>query len=215
MAFIPSALSTVDCGVIIVLALSSCLGFIRGFTKEALGLCSWVGALCGTTLLQPMTRSLIAPYVHHSTALFVCSLGGSFLILLLLGGILTHYIVNMIHRSVLSSVDRTLGLPFGFARGYFFVSCVLLGYTLFSGGALHPAVSKAELFPFVQSGASWMRSFLESTPDALRFFSRADGRNTRKRLVLPTREKLEDFIAPRLRRSKKRIESLDNLIRGS
>jgi membrane protein required for colicin V production len=218
MPSIAATFSAVDYSVIAVLVLSSGFGFMRGLTREALGLCSWIGAFWGTTVLEPTVRPFVASYVHNSTALSVCSIGSSFLALLLLGALISRGIVHIVQKSALSSIDRTLGLPFGFVRGYLLVSCALLGYIFASGSVLHPAVERAKLLPFVRYGALWVRSFLGSMPNASLplFLTEREAIEISKSPLSPPREKLEDFVAPRLERPapfpKRQEENLDVLI---
>jgi uncharacterized membrane protein required for colicin V production len=155
--------------------------------------------------------------VHHPTALSVCSVGGGFLALLLVGALISRGIVSVIQKSALSSIDRTLGLPFGFARGYLVVSCALLIYAMFSDSVLHSAVERSKLFPFIQQGSLWIHSFLDKMPDSLQILpaDRGTAGILKGSIAQPQHEKLEDFIAPRLKQPEKQEETLDTLIQAS
>ncbi|MDR0407165.1 MAG: CvpA family protein, partial [Holosporales bacterium] len=164
---VPDTFSMVDYVVISALAFSSIIGFLRGLTREALGLLSWIGAIWGTSWLEPFVRPFLTDYIHHPTALSVCSIGGSFLVLLIVGTFISHGIAGVIQKSGLSSIDRTLGIPFGFVRGYLIISGALLIYATFSKETLPYAIENAKFFPIVRYGALWVHSLMDSLPDAL------------------------------------------------
>jgi membrane protein required for colicin V production len=206
-----SSLSAVDWGVLGILGWSGVTGFLHGFTREALRLTAWMMALWGTPKLDSLLKPLLEPYFSHTLALSASSLGASFLLLLIAGTLIGRSLSGLIQKSVLSSLDRTLGLPFGLLRGYLLISCALLGYSAFSGGVLAPAVQESRFFPFIQPGASWIYTLIKAVPDGASL-------ETFLQEVPPSpQEKIEDFVAPRLEKKspQREQETLDALTQSS
>lgn len=108
-----------------MIGLSSLTGLFRGVIKEVIALGIWiVGIWMGYHYSQSLTPWL-QPYILNPTARTVAG----FLIILvgvLFSGAVVNFILSlMLRRSGLSSIDKILGMGFGFLRGVFIVSLVL------------------------------------------------------------------------------------------
>lgn len=152
-------MNLVDLAVLIVLALSGLVGFVRGLVREVLGLGAWVGALFVASPLglfpytQPVARRLIADPALADPAAF----GAVFLVALIVLWIVARVASDRVRASVLRGVDRMLGLVFGAARG---AALVILAYIV--AGLAIPVdawpvpVREARLLPAVHRGAAWL-----------------------------------------------------------
>ncbi len=124
-------------GVLVLIVLISCIaGFIRGFTREVLGLVSWGGSIYGALYLYPFLVPFIQNYIESPVVATLLSGLGIFCVLFFFLSLLSKGISTKVKGSILSGFDRTLGLIFGIARGW-----ILLGF-LFVGAAF--------LIPFAQ-----------------------------------------------------------------
>ncbi|WP_431281759.1 CvpA family protein [Humitalea sp. 24SJ18S-53] len=148
----------VDIALLVVMALSAIIAFFRGLVAEVLGVAAWVGAVALAFLLQPQTLPMLLPYVEPRWLAEVLAVGGVFLITLVVLKLLIGWISGHIQRSMLGGLDRTLGIPFGIARGAFLA---ILAYVV--GGLFVPtadkwpdAVRDARALPHVAEAADWM-----------------------------------------------------------
>ncbi len=152
-----------DLGIIGIIILSGLVGFVRGITRETLGLLSWGGSLFIAFYCYPYLRPLLSPYI--SSTLIVDVLSGLilFFLSLLILILLTKGISNQIKGSVLSGLDRTFGIFFGLGRGWILTSLAYLILTFFLNPTLWPQnIKNANLLPFVSYGAGLI---LEIFPD--------------------------------------------------
>lgn len=149
----------VDLAVLILLALSGMVGFVRGLVREVLGLGAWVGALLVASPLglfpyvQPYARQAIADPAIADPVAF----GIVFFAVLILLWIVASRVSAAVRGSMLGGLDRTLGLVFGVGRG---AALVVVAYIL-AGLALPvetwPAsVREARLLPATHRGAAWL-----------------------------------------------------------
>ena len=155
-----------DLAIFIVILISGALAFVRGFVHELLAVAAWVGAaivtVYGLPFVLPYARDLIAIQIVADIAA-----GAGIFILVLAGlSVLTHWLARHVRESSLGSVDRSLGLLFGFARGAFLV-CV--AWILLLWGLPrqdHPVwISEARALPLVEQGAD---ALLAALPEDLR-----------------------------------------------
>ena len=151
----------VDLLVIAVIAFSAMLAFLRGLVREVMGIGAWVGAailaVWGGPSLEPRVRAwtgngdLAAPLAY--VGVFV----GSLILLSIVAGL----IGGVVRGSLLGSIDRTLGVVFGLARGALLVCVAYIG-----AGLLMPAdrwpdpVVEARALPYAYEGAAWLASQL-------------------------------------------------------
>lgn len=158
-----STLPWADLGIIGIIFLSALVGFVRGITRETLGLLSWGGALFIAFYFYPSLRPFLMPYI--SSTLIVDVLSGLilFFISLLILILLTKGLSNQIKGSILSGLDRTFGIFFGLARGWILTSLSYLVLAFFLNPTLWPqSIKDAHLLPFVSYGANLI---LEIFPD--------------------------------------------------
>lgn len=120
-----------DYGIVAVVVLSILIGFVRGFTREFLGLGTWVLAVLLSVLFGPAAAVALTPHFEHPLVRAGLAYGGLFLAGLLVGGILTAVLVTHIRESRFSTADRTLGSGLGLIRGVLLIGlAVLLGGTV-------------------------------------------------------------------------------------
>ena len=148
-------LNWVDLAVLVVVAISAALAFMRGFVRETLGIAAWGGAgylsYSGIDFVRPMVRDMIgnpemADIVAHA---------GLFLAGLLVLTIITSLIAQIFHSLGLGALDRTLGILFGLARGAALTVAAYIGAGWLALPERWPQpVREARLLPLVAEGAA-------------------------------------------------------------
>ena len=156
-----------DVMVIAVVALSALFAFVRGFVHELLSLAAWFGAgvatFYGIDYVIPVARDLtdVQPLadIGAGTAIF--------LVVLVVLTILARLVVRRIRKSGLGTLDRSLGLLFGVARGALLLAIAWLvaAWTFQEEDAYPPWIAEARTLPLVQYGA---QSLYDLLPEGLR-----------------------------------------------
>jgi len=115
-----------DFVVLGIIAISILVGAIRGFIKEAFSLAVWAAAFLvafqysGTLALQ------LESHIELPSARTALAFSGLFLLVLLIGGLLTFLIGKLVEKTGLSGTDRLLGGVFGGVRGLVLVIALML-----------------------------------------------------------------------------------------
>ncbi|WP_404381283.1 CvpA family protein [Caenispirillum salinarum] len=189
-------LNVLDLIVLVVLLLSAVLAFFRGFVHETLGIAAWVGAglaaLYGLPIVQAEVRQLI-PVTWAADAAAAVAI---FLVTLLVLSILTRGIARKVQDSSLGSVDRSLGVLFGLARGAFLVGLAYILLAWMIPPADHPDwIREARGLPLIQRTAAMIQ---EAVPEELGIGQAADtGRKTAEDAI-ELKRNLDTLIQPRV-----------------
>jgi membrane protein required for colicin V production len=165
--------NTLDLIVISVVVLSGLFAFVRGFVREALSIVAWIGA--GLVAYYGFERfaPTVGKLVTNPLAAQLTTAGLLFVVSLLVFSIGVGMLSDLVRASRMGSVDRSLGLIFGLARG---VLVVCLGYLVTvqviakgpwppKAEALPPFMAEARSRPFLESGAGTLLKMLP--PDLL------------------------------------------------
>ncbi len=152
----------VDVAILVGLGVSALLGLLRGFVREVLGIAAWVGAGAVAVWAHPMLAAKVHGWLPNDPALASpIAFGVAFLASLVVLLIVTHLIAKGVHRVGLGSLDRSLGLLFGLARG---AALVVLAYILAQMvipiDQLPPVVQASRAVPFAYQGAVWVVGWL-------------------------------------------------------
>lgn len=107
----------VDWFLLGALVVSILIGVWRGFTREILGLATWILALVAAFLLSPVAEAHLHSHIAVESVRRAAAYGIVFFVALLIGGIVTHLVSSLVRKSPLSGLDRTVGAGFGLARG--------------------------------------------------------------------------------------------------
>lgn len=99
------------------LAVSILIGIWRGFTREMLGLASWLLSLAAALWFAPRLAPLLGghiatPSIRLAVAYALVFVGG-----LVIGALLTAAVSALVRQSPLSGLDRAIGAGFGAVRG--------------------------------------------------------------------------------------------------
>lgn len=148
-------LQALDFVIIAVLLISASLSLIRGFTKEVLSITGWVVSGYAAIFLGPSLKPVLANYTDID---WVISGGGMlivFLIVLIVFSIGGGMIAGQLKSSSLGPLDRSLGVLFGAARGFFIICSAYLGISSVIPEDDHPDfIADAQLRPMLQTGSA-------------------------------------------------------------
>lgn len=161
-----TAFNGVDWTILVVLALSMALSLWRGFTREAISLAGWVAAFLLANLYAVEVAGYLAQWIDNVTGRYVVAYATVFVATLVLAGLLSRLVRQVIKVSGLSLLDRVLGTAFGFARGVILV--VVAAYLL---RQLAPpqnlqVLHQSQLMPHIDMLVQWVQlTFNQLTTD--------------------------------------------------
>ncbi len=145
----------VDLAIIAVIGFSGILAFMRGFVREVMGIGAWVGAVIFAWWATPFVRDRFHGWIANPDIADPVAAAAMFTVGLIFLSIIAGMIGSVVRGSVLSGIDRTLGVVFGFARG---AALVVMAYVIAGmvvvADKWPSAVLEAKLLPYVFQGAS-------------------------------------------------------------
>jgi membrane protein required for colicin V production len=147
---------------------------MRGFVREAVALVFWIVAIWAAwhfgPLVEPHLGGLLAgpavrPWVGRLVVLVLVIVAGG-----IVGMLLSHFL-----RAVaFGSLDRVMGVLFGFARGV-----VLVGLMVICGELLHlnhePWWRQSTLIPYGETVGDWLRAMVGEKGDPWAKLERVTG----------------------------------------
>jgi len=116
----------VDLVILVVIGLSVLTGIIRGLVKEVLALGIWILAIWLAFNYSEGLDPWLQHYIQDKTARMVVGFIAIMVGTLIAGGLFNALLGYLLKQSGLSSTDRILGMGFGFVRGVFIVSFVMV-----------------------------------------------------------------------------------------
>lgn len=153
----------IDAVILGVVALSALFSMVRGFVREVLSVAAWVGALLACLHFYLPVQPYIESLLPHGLAHFAVygAMAIVFLVTLIVLSIISGLLGGLVRNSPLSSLDHSLGIVFGLARGAIiaFLAYIALGMAEPSS-SWPPPVAHAQLLPLAQKGAVWLTGFI-------------------------------------------------------
>lgn len=136
-------------------------GVIRGFTNDVLGLMTWVGAFALTALLFPLLQPTIQNYITEPFFADVVLGFVTFILTLILLVAIAKSISNRVRKSMLSGLDRTLGILSGLFRGTLILTAIYFMSLMFwKAGATPDAFQNSRLLPIINTSGQFVHRFL-------------------------------------------------------
>ena len=129
-----ASLNFVDYAIFLVLAISSILSTLRGMTRESLGLLGWGLSILMARLIAPILEDPVSSVVPNEQLVAGIAWTVPFLITVILWFVIASLISPGLKKAGLGSLDRWLGVVFGFVRGIFIVTAIYLGVVIGLGG---------------------------------------------------------------------------------
>ncbi len=115
-----------DYVVIGIVAISILVGSIRGFIKEAFSLAVWAAAFLVAFQYSGALALQLESHIELPSARTSLAFVSLFLLVLLVGGLVTFLIGKLVEKTGLSGTDRLLGAVFGSVRGLAIVLAIIL-----------------------------------------------------------------------------------------
>lgn len=152
----------VDGVVIAIFVVSALLAFARGFVREVMGIAAWVGAGAVAWWAGPLVLEKFQQWIDDPNLAYAAAYASVFIGALILFSVVAGMIGGLVRVSLLSGLDRTLGLAFGIVRGAAIVVAAYIGLGLVLP---HPdrwpePVQQARSTPYIYQGAEWAAKFL-------------------------------------------------------
>ena len=129
-----SSLNFIDYAILVILAISAVLSTLRGMTREALGLLGWALAVLLARLTGPLLEEPISSIVPNEDLVSGIAWTIPFIITVIVWFVLATLISPGLKKAGLGSLDRWLGVIFGFVRGVFMVTAIYIGVLIGLGG---------------------------------------------------------------------------------
>lgn len=152
-------MSGIDWLLLGIVAASTLLGLMRGLIGVVASLVAWVLACWVAFRFGGDVAFVLAGSGQPTIGYVLAGYALSFLVVLVVVGVVGWWIRKLVHSVGLSGLDRLLGVAAGFVRGVF-VACVavlLLGLTSMPRD---PDWQTSRVVPVFVPGALWMQAWL-------------------------------------------------------
>jgi len=160
-------ITLLDILLLVVMLISGLLAMIRGFMREILSIGAWGIAALVTLYSYTRVLPIAKQYFASDMVAAGVSVGGVFLLTLLIVSIITVRISDMILDSRVGALDRTLGFLFGLGRGLVIVVVAFLFFAWLVPDRSQPEwVRGAKSKVVLQSTGQWLMSMLPDDPES-------------------------------------------------
>jgi membrane protein required for colicin V production len=160
-------ITLLDILLLVVMLISGLLAMIRGFMREILSIGAWGVAALATLYSYSRVLPMAKQYFSSDMVAAGVSVGGIFLLTLLVVSIITVRISDMILDSRVGTLDRTLGFLFGLGRGLVIVVVAFLFFAWLVPERSQPEwVKGAKSKVVLQSTGQWLMSMLPDDPES-------------------------------------------------
>jgi len=160
-------ITLLDIILLAVMLISGLLAMIRGFMREILSIGAWGVAALVTLYAYPRVLPIAQGYVSSNMVAAAASVGGVFLLTLLIVSIITVRISDMVLDSRVGALDRTLGFLFGLGRGLLLVVVAFLFFAWLVPERSQPEwVRGAKSKVVLQSTGKWLTDMLPDDPES-------------------------------------------------
>ncbi|MDC0649796.1 CvpA family protein [Alphaproteobacteria bacterium] len=157
-----ATLTLVDYGIFLVLILSAILSILRGITRELLGLAGWAVSILVANFTAPMIETSISDFLQAkglgAALAWALPFAASVVIWFILAGLLAPGL----KRVGFGSLDRWLGILFGFIRGFGLVLIVFVAAVFAAEGEdnLPDIVKESQSTPALSLSAHYFSGFV-------------------------------------------------------
>ncbi len=156
-----------DLVILGILLVSIVVSLFRGFIKEVFSILVWVAAIFAAFRVAGPLAGALEPIIDLPSARLIVAFAAVFVLVLIVGGLISFLVGKMVEKTGLSPTDRLFGGLFGLARGLVIVvlAVLLLRVTPF---AEDPWWGDSRLLPTFETLAEQARLWLpESVRDLL------------------------------------------------
>lgn len=179
-----------DILILVFIGLSVITGLIRGFVKELIALSVWVLAIWLALKYYPVVDPWLQKFIVDKTIRTIVAFIIILLGTLIAGGIVNALLSFILQRSGLSGTDRLLGMGFGFIRGIFMISLILVAIKMTSV-PIETYTNKSLLYAKFDPIVNWISGFV---PDFIKKVQDFENNNIDvSTLPLPTEQNKQNL----------------------
>lgn len=149
----------IDISILSIIGLSVIIGIFRGFIREVLSLVNLGVAIFASKYFHDVAQGYLQNFIDSTSIRSVVAFVVVFVIFIVIGSVLTHFIGFLVKKSGLGGTDKFLGLLFGFVRGSLVCAIILAGVS-FSSFKTQPSWQKASLIPVFSPLIEWFNNNL-------------------------------------------------------
>lgn len=149
----------VDWAIISVVVISTLISIMRGFVKEALSLGTLIAAILIARLFGNQVADMLVDFISVPSLRLAAAYGGLYLATMIIGGMINHLVYQVVRIAGLSSINRILGMGFGFVRGGLIV-VVAVAIMARMPISEDPWWQSSRLIPQVIVTADWLQIFV-------------------------------------------------------
>ena len=147
-----------DAAILIVTGISCLFGLWRGLIKEVLSLLTWIAALLVARVYSEYLAEFFVNLINSSNVRYVTAFSILFVVVMMLGTMMNHFMAKLINVTGLKFADRILGGVFGIARGVVIVLVILFIASVFA--AETQQWQQSQLVPYGMAAIEWSRIFI-------------------------------------------------------
>ena len=157
-----ATLTLIDYGIFLVLILSAILSTLRGMTRELLGLTGWAVSILVANFTSPMIETPIADFLQVKGLGVALAWALPFAASVVIWFILASLLAPGLKRVGFGSLDRWLGVLFGFTRGFGLVLIVFVAAVFAAEGEdnLPDIVKDSQSSPALSRSAYYFSGFV-------------------------------------------------------
>ncbi|WP_032112616.1 CvpA family protein [Candidatus Paracaedibacter symbiosus] len=154
-------MNSVDIGILVIFGISCLAGFMRGFTREILGVFTWVGSAVATYIAVPLLGGIAKGYIANPMIADAVTAVVLFIFFLIIFSIISGALANSVKRSSLGSVDHALGVSFGIVRAVVIICGTEIILSTFTLRPNQPeTIQNARFIPMIRHGADSLSLWL-------------------------------------------------------
>ncbi len=151
------------------IGLSLLVGLFRGFVREVFALAVWVLAFLVAYQYAGDVAGWMEAQVSLPSMRLALAFGGLFILTIMIGGLVTYLLGQLVDKTGLSGTDRLLGGVFGVIRGVLLV-VLLIAVGGFTPLPRDPWWPESRVIQSLEPMAEWATSFLpENVREYLEF----------------------------------------------
>lgn len=144
-------LATIDVIVLVILGISSILGFMRGAIASVLDLFSALAILILSSVLFSHLQHNFEPYIESEIVLNIVIGIVSLFICWIVITVLSNQLLNLLSLLNKGVINRILGLAIGFAKGVVYSSLLMLGTAIIASSSYVGAQNAYELIEHINA----------------------------------------------------------------
>lgn len=149
-----------DILVFLIIGLSGLFAFFKGAVREVLSIVSWIGAGYITFVARPVIDPLVSEYISSPLLSAAITILSVFIIALLILSQIARMVSSRIEDGSGGTLNRTLGLLFGLARGLIIVGIIYSAIVIYSPDETPEFLANAKTLPVMEASSAVMLALI-------------------------------------------------------